>query len=55
MNIFRIYPAIGEDFICTTMADGPVEALDIVRRNTWVAQQLTDSAYAEKAEEMVEW
>ena len=55
MNIFAIYAAADSDepFV-RTLADGPVEALDAVRGNAWVAQQLTGSAYAERVEEVVE-
>ena len=55
MNIFAIYAAADSDEpLVRTMADGPVEALETVRRNAWVAQQLTGSAYAERVEEVVE-
>ncbi len=55
MNIFAIYPSADSDEpIVRTLADGPVEALEAVRRNAWVAQQLTGSAFAERVEEVVE-
>ena len=55
MKIFAIYASISDDDpIVRTLADCPVEALETVRRNAWVAQQLTGSAYAERVEEVVE-
>ena len=53
MKIFAIYPSADSDEpIVRTLADGPVEALEIVRRNAWCCQQLTETAYAERVEEM---
>ena len=55
MNIFAIYASAHDDEpIVRTLADDPVEALETVRRNAWVAQQLTGSAYAERVEEVRE-
>lgn len=55
MNIFAIYACATDDEpIVRTLADGPVEALEAVRRNACVAQQLTGSAFAERVEEVVE-
>ena len=49
MNIYKIYPSADSDeHICTTMADGPVEALELVRTVSCVECFMTSTAYAEK-------
>ena len=53
MNIYKIYPSADSDeHICCTMAEGPVEALELVRGNAWVCQQLEDGARAVETEEI---
>ena len=54
MNIYAIYASASDDepFVRTT-ADGPEQALELVRGNAWVCQQLTDTAYAERVEELL--
>ena len=53
MNIFAIYAtASDEEPIVRTMADGPEEALKLVNGNAWVCQQLTETAWAERVEEL---
>lgn len=54
MNIFRIYASISDDaHICTVCGDfGPAEAMEKAKGNEWVAWQLTESAYAERVEEV---
>ena len=52
-DIFRIYASITDDtHLCTTMADGPEEAVEQVRSNAWCCQQMTETAYAERVEEL---
>ena len=53
MIIYAIYASAADDepFV-RTMADGPVEALELVRGNAWCCQQMTETAYAERVEEM---
>jgi hypothetical protein len=52
MNIYKIYAsATGEDHVCTTMADGPVEAMEMVRTVACVECFLTSTAWAERVEE----
>ena len=54
-DIFRIFASITDDsHLCTTMADGPVEALELVRVNDWARMQLTCTAYAERVTEVRE-
>ena len=56
MNIFAIYASISDDDpIVRTMADDPVGALELVKGNAWCCQQMTETAYAERVEEVVEW
>ena len=53
MNIFAIFASADSDepFV-RTMADDPVTALELVRDNAWACQQLTETAYAERVEEL---
>jgi len=52
VNIYKIYAAIADkNPICCTMAEGPVEAVEMVRANDWARMQLTCTAYAERVEE----
>ena len=53
MNLYGIFASIESDepFVRTT-ADGPEQALDLVRGNAWCCQQLTETAYAERVEEL---
>ena len=53
MNIFAIYAAADSDepFV-RTMADDSEQAMELVRCSEWVCQQLTETAYAERVEEM---
>jgi hypothetical protein len=52
VNIYKIYAAVtAADPICCTMAEGPVEAVEMVRANDWARMQLTCTAYAERVEE----
>ena len=53
MNLFAIYASIESDepFV-RTMADDPVTALELVRGNAWCCQQMTETAYAERVEEL---
>ena len=52
MKLFKVYPAIGEDHICTTYAESPEEAMELVKSITWLAAQMTETAYAERVEEL---
>lgn len=53
MNIFAIYAcATDEEPIVRTLADGPEEAMELVRGNAWCCQQMTETAYAERVEEI---
>ena len=53
MNIFAIYAtASDEEPIVRTLADGPEEALELVKGNAWVCQQMTETAWAERVEEL---
>ena len=53
MNIYAIYAcATDEEPTVRTLADGPEEALKLVNGNAWVCQQLTETAYADRVEEM---
>ena len=54
MNIYAIYAAADSDepFV-RTMADDPVTALELVRDNAWCCQQMTETAYAERVEELL--
>ena len=53
MNIFAIYATATDDEPkVRTMTDDPATALDLVRGNAWCCQQMTDTAYAERVEEM---
>lgn len=53
MNIYAIYATASDDEpLVRTMADGPEEALELVRGNAWCCQQMTETAYAERVEEM---
>ena len=55
MNIFAIYAAADSDEpLVRTMADDPFTALELVRGNAWCCQQLTETAYAERVEEVRE-
>lgn len=54
-HLYRIYPAIGEPHIISVMADDPEQAMQRAGANTWAGPQLTETAYAERAEEVVEW
>ena len=53
MNLYEIFASIDSDepFV-RTMADDPVTALELVRGNAWCCQQLTETAYAERVEEL---
>ena len=53
MNIFAIFASADSDepFV-RTMADDPVTALELVRDNALCCQQMTETAYAERVEEM---
>ena len=52
MNIYKIYPSVDSgEHICTTMADGPVEALELVKTVSGVECFLTSTAWAERVEE----
>ena len=54
MNIFAIFACATDDEpIVRTLADDPVEALETVKRNAWCCQQLTETAYAERVEEIL--
>ena len=51
MEVFRIYASAESEEECVlTIADGPEEALELVKGNAWVCQQLTETAYAEKVD-----
>lgn len=53
MNIYAIYAtASDEEPIVRTLADGPAEALELVRGNAWCFQQMTETAWAERVEEL---
>ena len=53
MNIYKIYPSADSDeHICCTMAESEEAALDLVRGNAWVCQQLGDGARAVETEEI---
>lgn len=53
MNIFAIYAAADSDEpLVRTMADDPETALELVRGNVWCCQQMTETAYAERVEEI---
>ena len=53
MKLFAIFACATDDEpIVRTLADDPVTALDLVRGNAWVCQQLTETAYAERVEEL---
>ena len=53
MNIYAIYACATDDEpIVRTMADDPETALELVRGNAWCCQQMTETAYAERVEEM---
>lgn len=52
MEIYRIYPSADSDeHVCCTMADGPVEALEMTRTVACVECFLTSTAWAELVEE----
>ena len=53
MNLYAIFAAADSDepFV-RTMADDPETALELVRGNAWCCQQMTETAYAERVEEM---
>ena len=51
-HIYRIYAeADATEHICCTMADGPVEALELVRTVACVECFMTETAWAERVEE----
>ena len=53
MNIFAIYAAAdSEEPIVRTLADGPEEAMEFVKGNPWCCQQMTETAWAERVEEV---
>ena len=53
MNLFAIYASADSDEpLVRTMADDPETALELVRDNGWCCQQMTETAYAERVEEM---
>ena len=53
MKIFAIYASADSDEpLVRTMADDPETALELVRGNAWCCQQMTETAYAERVEEM---
>lgn len=54
MNLFAIYASASDDepFV-RTLADDPVTALELVRDNAWCCQQMTETAYAERVEELL--
>ena len=50
MDLFRIYPsAESNEFICTTVAEGPVEALELTKTVSCVECFMTSTAWAERA------
>ena len=53
MNLYAIFASASDDepFV-RTMADDPVTALELVRDNAWCCQQMTETAYAERVEEL---
>ena len=52
VNIYKIYPSADSDeHICCTMADGPLEALELVKTVSCVECFLTSTAWAERVEE----
>ena len=53
MNLYAIFAAADSDepFV-RTMADDPVTAMELVRGNAWCCQQMTETAYAERVEEL---
>lgn len=53
MNLYAIFAAADSDEpLVRTMADDPETALELVRGNVWCCQQMTETAYAERVEEM---
>lgn len=57
MTLFRIYATAGRtDLICTAYVDtdDPGAAMELVRENRWVASRMTDDAWAEETEEVLE-
>ena len=53
MNLYAIYAAADSDEpLVRTMADDPETAIELVRGNAWCSQQMTDTAYAERVEEL---
>ena len=54
MKIFAIYASADADepFV-RTLAEDPATAMELVRGNAWVCQQLTETAYAERVEELL--
>ena len=51
MNIYKIYPSADSDeHICCTMAEGPLEALELVKTVSCVECFLTSTAWAERVE-----
>ena len=52
MSIYKICPSADSDeHICRTMAEGPVEALELVKTVSCVECFLTSTAWAERVEE----
>lgn len=53
MNVYKIYPcADSDEHICCTMADGPVEALELTKTVSCVECFLTDTAWAKEVKEL---
>lgn len=52
MDFYKIYPSADSDeHICYTMAEGPAEALEMVKTVPCVEYFLTSTAWAERVEE----
>jgi hypothetical protein len=54
MPLFAIYACATDDdepFV-RTMADGPEAAMELGRGNAWCCQQMTETAWAERVEEL---
>lgn len=53
MEVFRIYASAESEEECVlTLADGPEDALELVKGNPWCCQQMTETAWAERVEEL---
>ncbi|HSW65251.1 MAG TPA: hypothetical protein VLH56_18365 [Dissulfurispiraceae bacterium] len=53
MKIYAIFASASDDEpLVRTLADGPEEAMELVKGNPWCCQQMTETAWAERVEEL---